>query len=134
MFRPPPWPRRGLSRRAETLASIPGVGRATAAGLLAAMPELGGLDVKAAASLALLRWRASPGSGRASASSRAVARTLTFSPGGVLAALDIVDHLDQITRIAFVEAELNPALAPQLFEFQMPPGVDVVGDVPAVAD
>ena len=42
----------GLSRRAETLASIPGVGKATAAGLLAAMPELGGLDAKAAASLA----------------------------------------------------------------------------------
>ena len=31
----------GLARRAETLASIPGVGKATAAGLLAAMPELG---------------------------------------------------------------------------------------------
>ena len=42
----------GLARRAETLASIPGVGRATAAGLLAAMPEPGGLDAKAAASLA----------------------------------------------------------------------------------
>ena len=41
-----------LARRAETLASIPGVGQATAAGLLAAMPELGGLDAKAAASLA----------------------------------------------------------------------------------
>ena len=36
------------SRRAETLASIPGVGKATAA----AMPELGGLDAKAAANLA----------------------------------------------------------------------------------
>ena len=60
--------------------------------------------------------------------------TLTFSPGGVLAALDIVDHLDQITRIAFVAAELNPALEPDLFEFEIPPGVDVVGDVPAVAD
>ena len=42
----------GLARRAETLASIPGVGKVTAAGLLAAMPELGGLDAKAAASLA----------------------------------------------------------------------------------
>ena len=42
----------GLARRAETLASIPGVGKTTAAGLLAAMPELGGLDAKAAASLA----------------------------------------------------------------------------------
>ena len=60
--------------------------------------------------------------------------TLTFSPGGVLAGLDIVDHLDQITRIAFVAAELNPALEPQIFEFEIPAGVDVVGDVPAVAD
>ena len=42
----------GLARRAELLVSIPGVGRATAAGLLAAMPELGGLDAKATASLA----------------------------------------------------------------------------------
>ena len=41
-----------LSRRARLLASIPGVGEVTAAGLLAAMPELGGLDAKAAASLA----------------------------------------------------------------------------------
>ena len=32
----------GLRRRAEVLRSIPGVGPATAAGLLAAMPELGG--------------------------------------------------------------------------------------------
>ena len=38
----------GLTRRAETLASIPGVGKATAAGLLAAMPEPDGLDAKAA--------------------------------------------------------------------------------------
>ena len=36
----------GLARRAETLASIPGVGRTTAAGLLAAMPELGSLDAR----------------------------------------------------------------------------------------
>ena len=65
----------GLARCAETLASIPGVGKVTAAGLLAAMPELGGLDAKAAASLAASRrWRASPASGRASASSRAAAR------------------------------------------------------------
>ena len=42
----------GLARRARTLTSIPGVGQVTAAGLLAAMPELGGLDAKAAASLA----------------------------------------------------------------------------------
>ena len=42
----------GLARRARLLASIPGVGPVTAAGLLATMPELGSLDAKAAASLA----------------------------------------------------------------------------------
>ena len=41
-----------LARQAEVLASIPGVGAVTAAGLVAEMPELGGIDAKAAASLA----------------------------------------------------------------------------------
>ena len=41
-----------LARRAEVLASIPGVGPVTVAGLVAEMPELGELDAKAAASLA----------------------------------------------------------------------------------
>ena len=41
-----------LARQAEVLASIPGVGAVTAAGLIADMPELGALDAKAAASLA----------------------------------------------------------------------------------
>ena len=41
-----------LSRRAEVLTSIPGIARITAAGLLTEMPELGGIDGKAAASLA----------------------------------------------------------------------------------
>lgn len=41
-----------LSRRTVVLTSIPGVARVTAAALLATMPELGGLDGKAAASLA----------------------------------------------------------------------------------
>ena len=41
----------GLRRRAEVLRSIPGVGPATAAGLLAAMPELGGLGRRAAGAL-----------------------------------------------------------------------------------
>lgn len=41
-----------LSRRTVVLTSIPGVARITAATLLATMPELGGLDGKAAASLA----------------------------------------------------------------------------------
>ena len=41
-----------LSRRAEVLISIPGIARITAAGLLTEMTELGGIDGKAAASLA----------------------------------------------------------------------------------
>ena len=41
-----------LTRRAEVLASVPGIGSVTAAGLLAEMPELGTIDGKAAASLA----------------------------------------------------------------------------------
>ena len=57
--------------------------------------------------------------------------TLTFSPVGVLAALDIVDHLEQTTRIVFAETVVNPALAPTLFEFEIPAGVDVVGEVPS---
>ena len=41
-----------LTRGAEVLASVPGIGSVTAAGLLAEMPELGMIDGKAAASLA----------------------------------------------------------------------------------
>ncbi len=41
-----------LARRVEVLASIPGVGPVTVAGLVVEMPELGALDAKAAASLA----------------------------------------------------------------------------------
>lgn len=41
-----------LSRRTVVLMSIPRVARVTATALLATMPELGGLDGKAAASLA----------------------------------------------------------------------------------
>lgn len=41
-----------LSRQAVILSSIPGIARITAAGLISAMPELGRIDAKAAASLA----------------------------------------------------------------------------------
>ena len=56
--------------------------------------------------------------------------TLTFSPDGVLAALDIADHLDQTTRIVFADVAVNPTLAPSLFKFEVPAGVDVIGEVP----
>lgn len=41
-----------LARKVEVLISIPGMGRVTVAGLVSEMPELGGIDGKAAASLA----------------------------------------------------------------------------------
>ena len=57
--------------------------------------------------------------------------TLTFSVEGVLVGLDIADHLGQTTRIGFTDGELNPLLESELFEFEAPPGIDVIGDVPA---
>ena len=42
--------------------------------------------------------------------------------------LEMVDSLDQTTRIAFSHVELNPDLDPALFEFTPPPGVDVIGE------
>lgn len=59
--------------------------------------------------------------------------TLTFSAEGVLVGLDIVDHLGQTTRIGFKAAELNPVLESTLFEFEVPQGIDIIGDVPATA-
>ncbi|MCE2560177.1 MAG: IS110 family transposase [Acidobacteria bacterium] len=47
----------GLARRAEVLRSIPGVGPATVASLIATMPELGSLDRRAvAAPLGTAPW------------------------------------------------------------------------------
>ena len=60
--------------------------------------------------------------------------TLTFAAEGVLVGLDIVDHLDQITRIAFAAVERNPTLEPALFEFEIPAGFEVVGDLPSISD
>lgn len=56
--------------------------------------------------------------------------TLTFSADKMLIALDIADHLQQVTRIAFADAALNLVLESSLFRFEIPPGVDVIGDVP----
>ena len=57
--------------------------------------------------------------------------TVAFTPRGMLAGLDIVDHADRLTRIVFADGSLNPALEPTLFAFEPPPGVDVIGDVQA---
>ena len=56
---------------------------------------------------------------------------LTFSSAGSLTSLDVVDHLDQTTRVVFVAAEHNPVLESELFDFEVPQGVDVIGNVPA---
>ena len=49
--------------------------------------------------------------------------------GRLLVGIDIVDHLDQVTRVTFRDPTLHPALAEDLFEFVIPDGVDVIGDV-----
>lgn len=55
---------------------------------------------------------------------------VTFSPHGVLSAIDLVDYLQQTTHVAFTAAEMNPELDSALFKFQVPPGADVIGRVP----
>lgn len=54
---------------------------------------------------------------------------VTFSHG-VLSAIDLVDYLQQTTHVVFTAAEVNPELDSALFEFQVPPGADVIGRIP----
>ena len=48
--------------------------------------------------------------------------------GGELRLLQLADQLGQITRIVFSGNEINPAIAATVFDFQPPPGVDVIDD------
>ena len=57
--------------------------------------------------------------------------TVTFSARGVLTNLDVMDHLEQVTATAFTAGQLNPVLESSLFDFEVPEGVDVIGDIPA---
>ena len=41
--------------------------------------------------------------------------------------LELVDGLDQVTRIEFSSVVVNPDLGDATFDFQPPPGVDVIG-------
>jgi outer membrane lipoprotein carrier protein len=50
-----------------------------------------------------------------------------FDKDGELAQMFLADKLDQITQIAFTDPVKNPKLAPDLFTFTPPPGVDVIG-------
>lgn len=47
--------------------------------------------------------------------------------GTVPRRLELVDGLNQVTRIEFDRLEVNPEFADALFEFEVPPGVDVIG-------
>lgn len=46
---------------------------------------------------------------------------------GDLRRMEMVDALGQKTELSFSQIERNPSLADKLFEFQVPEGVDVVG-------
>jgi outer membrane lipoprotein carrier protein len=46
---------------------------------------------------------------------------------GVIGAMEVIDSLEQVTRIEFTGVELGGELDPELFRFEPPPGVDVIG-------
>lgn len=54
---------------------------------------------------------------------------LAFDANGIREML-MVDSFDQRTRLVFNNLQINPTLPASRFEFNAPPGVDVVGDVP----
>jgi len=54
---------------------------------------------------------------------------LTFAADGRLVGIDIADHLEQLTRVAFTAHDSGRVLESDLFEFTVPTGVDVIGDV-----
>ncbi len=46
---------------------------------------------------------------------------------GTLSSLELVDGLDQKTRIQFAEVEVNPEIGDEVFDFDPPDNVDVIG-------
>jgi outer membrane lipoprotein carrier protein len=48
--------------------------------------------------------------------------------GAAPARLELVDGLNQVTLIEFEGLTLNPELEPNAFQFEVPAGVDVIGD------
>jgi outer membrane lipoprotein carrier protein len=50
-----------------------------------------------------------------------------FDKEGELASMFLADKLNQITQLTFTHPSRNPKLAPDLFSFTPPPGVDVIG-------
>lgn len=53
--------------------------------------------------------------------------TLEFRQG-IPTTLEILDTLGQITRIEFSDQEVGPVLAPEMFEFVIPDGAEVITD------
>lgn len=53
---------------------------------------------------------------------------LGFSKTGILREMVLRDSFDQVTWLIFSEIEQNPSLAPDLFQFTPPEGVDVIRD------
>lgn len=53
---------------------------------------------------------------------------LGFSPDGMLREMVLRDSFGQVTWLIFSQAEHNPVLAPDLFQFTPPPGADVISD------
>ena len=55
---------------------------------------------------------------------------VAFTPealGGVLSELEFVDGLNQTTVIHFMDAEVNPEIGSERFEFEVPPDAHVLG-------
>jgi len=50
-----------------------------------------------------------------------------FDKHGELASMFLADKLNQVTQLTFTNPERNSKLAPDLFSFTPPPGVDVIG-------
>jgi len=50
-----------------------------------------------------------------------------FDKGGELRSMFLADKLNQITQLTFSNSKRNATLAPDLFSFVPPPGVDVIG-------
>lgn len=43
-------------------------------------------------------------------------------------AMELVDNFGQVTLLQFSKLQRNPKIDPKVFQFQPPPGVDVIGD------
>ena len=55
---------------------------------------------------------------------------LEFS-GSELVALDLADSFGQDTRVEFTDTRVNSSLDPLLFDFEPPPGTDIIDQTPA---